>query len=41
MAKLGDKVSSDRIALQAHKLVALSRRIAAAERRLQALEVHR
>ena len=40
MTDLGDKVSSDRIALQAHKLVALSPRIAAAERRLQTLEVH-
>ena len=39
MASLGDRASSDRIALQAHKLVALSPRIAAAERRLQTLEV--
>ena len=35
MTELGSKVSSDRIALQAHKLVALSPRIAAAERRMQ------
>ena len=41
MAKLGDRASSDRIAMQAHKLVALSPRIAAAERRLQTLEVRR
>ena len=38
MQRLGDKVSGGRIALQAHKLVSLGPRIAAAEQRLQAIE---